>query len=268
MKPVTVSTLRDMKRAREPIACLTAYDFSFASLLDRCGVDLVMVGDSLGMVMQGHDSTLPVTMADAIYHTRCVARGVQRALIVGDLPFMSYQRNPEQALANAGRLMSRGGAQVVKLEGGAPMAETVRFLVERGIPVCGHLGLTPQAVHQLGGYKVQGREHAAAERIRADAQALVQAGASLLVLEAVPSELAATITREIDVPTIGIGAGVDTDGQVLVLQDMLGIYPRPSPKFSRNFMTGADSVESAIRAYVAAVKARSFPGPEHSFHAA
>ncbi len=268
MKPVTITTLREMKRTQTPIACLTAYDYSFASLLDRCGVDLVMVGDSLGMVMQGNDSTLPVTMADAIYHTRCVARGVQRALIVSDLPFMSYQRNAEQALANAGRLMSRGGAHVVKLEGGAPMADTVRFLVERGIPVCGHLGLTPQSVHQLGGYKVQGREQAAAEGIRTDALALAQAGASLLVLEAVPVELAATITRELDIPTIGIGAGTDTDGQVLVLQDMLGIYPRPSPKFSRNFMTGADSIEAAIRAYVAAVKSRTFPGPEHSFHAA
>jgi len=268
MKPITVATLREMKRAREPIACLTAYDYSFASLLDRCGVDLVMVGDSLGMVMQGNDSTLPVTMADAIYHTRCVARGVQRALIVGDLPFMSYQRNAEQALANAGRLMSRGGAQVVKLEGGAAMAETVRFLVERGIPVCGHLGLTPQSVHQLGGYKVQGREAGAAQRIRDDARALAQAGANLLVLEAVPAELAAAITGDLEIPTIGIGAGVDTDGQVLVLQDMLGIYPRPSPKFSRNFMEGVPSIEAAIRAYVAAVKARSFPGPEHSFHAA
>lgn len=267
MKPVTIATLREMKRAGEPIACLTAYDFSFGSLLDRCGVDLIMVGDSLGMVMQGHDSTLPVTLADAIYHTRCVARGVQRALIVGDLPFMTYQRNPEQALANAGRLMSRGGAQVVKLEGGAPMAETVRFLVERGVPVCGHLGLTPQSVHQLGGYRVQGREPAVAEQIRMDAKALAQAGASLLVLEAIPAELAGVITRELDIPTIGIGAGADTDGQVLVLQDMLGIYPRPSPKFSRNFMTGEDSIEAAIKGYVAAVKSRTFPGPEHSFRA-
>lgn len=268
MKPITVATLREMKRAREPIACLTAYDFSFASLLDRCGVDLIMVGDSLGMVMQGNDSTLPVTLADAIYHTRCVAKGVQHALIIGDLPFMSYQRNAEQALGSAGRLMSRGGAHVVKLEGGAPMADTVRFLVERGVPVCGHLGLTPQSVHQLGGYKVQGREHEAAQRIRADARALAQAGASLLVLEAVPAELAAAITRDLDIPTIGIGAGVETDGQVLVLQDMLGIYPRPSPKFSRNFMTGADSIEAAIRAYVGAVKDRTFPGPEHSFRSA
>ena len=268
MKPATVATLQDMKRKGEKIACLTAYDYSFASLLDRAGVDLIMVGDSLGMVIQGHDSTLPVSIAEMTYHTRCVARGVQRALLVADLPFMSYQRSPEQALDNAGRLMRRGGAHVVKLEGGAPMAATVRFLVERGVPVCGHLGLTPQSVHQLGGYRVQGRDADAAERLRTDARALADAGASLLVLEAVPAELARDITRDIAIPTIGIGAGVDCDGQVLVLHDMLGVYPRGSPKFARNFMNGADSIERAVRDYVAAVKARTFPGPEHSFHTA
>lgn len=264
MKPVTVATLKEMKRAGEKIACLTAYDYSFAALLDRAGVDLVMIGDSLGMVMQGHDSTLPVTLDDAVYHTGCVARGVERALIVSDLPFMSYQTSREQALTSAGRLMQAGG-EVVKLEGGEPMAETVRFITERGIPVCGHLGLTPQSVHALGGYKVQGKTDVAAERLRRDAKLLEQAGASLLVLEAVPAALAKQVTQELSIPVIGIGAGVDTDAQILVLHDMLGLYPRPSPKFSRNFMQGADSIEAAIKSYVDAVKSKTFPGPEHSF---
>ncbi len=267
MKPVTVATLQAMKQKGEKIACLTAYDYSFASLLDRAGVDLVMVGDSLGMVVQGHESTLPVSVAEMVYHTRCVARGVQRALLVADLPFMSYQRSPEQALDNAGRLMRRGGAHVVKLEGGEPMATTIRFLVERGVPVCAHLGLTPQSVHQLGGYRVQGRDADSAERLRRDARAVADAGASLLVLEAVPAELARGITQALAIPTIGIGAGVDCDGQVLVLHDMLGVYPRGSPKFSRDFMQGAGSIDDAVRGYVAAVKARTFPGPEHSFNA-
>jgi len=268
MKPVTVLTLRDMKRAGEKIACLTAYDYSFASLLDRAGVDLVMVGDSLGMVVQGHESTLPVSVAEMTYHNACVARGVKRALLVVDMPFMSYQQSREQALATAGRLMRRGGAHVVKLEGGEPMAETVHFLVERGVPVCAHLGLTPQSVHQLGGYRVQGRGEEAAERMRREAKILEQAGASLIVLEAVPAELGAAITQDLAIPTIGIGAGVDCDGQVLVLYDMLGIYPRPTPKFARNFMPGSASIEDAVKAYVAAVKSRAFPGPEHTFRQA
>ncbi len=266
MKPVTLATLKDMKRKGEKITCLTAYDYSFASLLDRAGIDMIMVGDSLGMVMQGHETTLPVSLADMVYHARCVTRGASRALIVVDMPFASYQESPPRAFASAGRLMQRGGAQVVKLEGGEPMAETVRFLVERGIPVCAHLGLTPQSVHQLGGYRVQGREASAAERLRHDARTLQQAGASLLVLEAVPAELARTMTAELEIPTIGIGAGPGCDGQVLVLHDMLGVYPRPSPKFSRNFMQGAASVEDAVKAYIAAVKSGTFPGPEHSFH--
>jgi len=266
VKPVTLTTLKEMKRRGEKITCLTAYDYSFASLLDRAGIDMIMVGDSLGMVMQGHETTLPVSLAEMVYHGRCVARGVSRALLIVDMPFTSYQESPQRAFASAGRLMQRGGAQVVKLEGGAPMAETVRFLVERGIPVCAHLGLTPQSVHQLGGYRVQGRETNAAERMRHDAVALQQAGASLIVIEAVPSELAKTMTAELDIPTIGIGAGPDCDGQVLVLHDMLGVYPRPSPKFSRNFMQGASSVEEAVKSYIAAVKSGTFPGPEHSFH--
>lgn len=268
MKPVTVARLREMKRAGEKIASLTAYDYSFASLLDRAGMDLIMVGDSLGMVIQGHDTTLPVSVADMVYHSRCVARGIERALLVVDLPFMSYQQSREQALANAGRLMRRGGAHVVKLEGGAAMVETVRFLTERGIPVCGHLGLTPQSVHQLGGYRVQGRDAAAGDRIRRDARALEDAGAAIIVLEAMPAELAKTVTAELGIPTIGIGAGPDCDGQVLVLHDMLGLYPRGSPKFARNFMHGAGSIDEAVKSYIAAVRARTFPGPEHSFHAA
>jgi 3-methyl-2-oxobutanoate hydroxymethyltransferase len=264
MKPVSIDALRDMKRSGQKITCLTAYDYSFASLLDRAGLDLIMVGDSLGMTMQGHATTLPVTLADMAYHCACVARGAARALVIGDMPFGSYQQSPAQAFENAARLM-QAGAQVVKLEGGAPMAATVRFLVERGIPVCGHIGLTPQSVHQLGGYRVQGRDEAGARRLREDAAALQEAGACLLVLEAVPAALARAISHELAIPTIGIGAGVDTDGQVLVLQDMLGLYPRPSPKFSKNFMPGTDGIEAAVRAYVEAVRARIFPGPEHSF---
>ncbi|MHB8348455.1 MAG: 3-methyl-2-oxobutanoate hydroxymethyltransferase [Acidiferrobacterales bacterium] len=263
---MTVTAIREMKRAHEKIACLTAYDYSFASLLERAGVDMMMVGDSLGMTMQGHESTLPVRMDDMVYHAACVARGASRALLIVDLPFLSYQVSPAQAMESAGRLMKDGGAQVVKLEGGAPMAETVRFLVERGIPVCGHIGLTPQSVHQLGGYPVQGRDGAAAHRIREDARLIQEAGASLLVLEAVPASLGAAVSAELEIPVIGIGAGVGCDGQVLVLQDMLGLYPRPSPKFSRNFMTGSASIEDAVRAYVEAVRSGTFPGPEHSFN--
>ncbi len=264
MKPVTLATLREMKAKGEKIACLTAYDYSFARLLDGAGMDLIMVGDSLGMVMQGHDSTLPVSVADMVYHARCAARGIQRALFVVDLPFMSYQQSPEQALMNAGRLMRKGGAQVVKLEGGAPMVPTVKFLTERGIPVCAHVGLTPQSVHQLGGYKVQGREEKAAEQIRKDAKALEAAGAGLIVLEAVPAALAKAISQDLTIPTIGIGAGADCDGQILVLQDMLGLSAR-TPKFVKNFMDGAGSIEQAVKNYVAAVKSRAFPGPEHTY---
>jgi len=264
VKPVTLATLREMKASGEKIACLTAYDYSFARVLDSDGVDLIMVGDSLGMTMQGHDSTLPVSVAEMVYHARCAARGIRRALFVVDLPFMSYQQSPEQALMNAGRLMRKGGAQVVKLEGGAAMVPTVKFLTERGIPVCAHVGLTPQSVHQLGGYKVQGRDEKTAEQIRNDAKALEAAGAGLIVLEAMPASLAKTITHELSIPTIGIGAGADCDGQILVLQDMLGLTPKP-PKFVKNFMDGAGSIEQAVKNYVAAVKSRNFPGPEHTY---
>jgi len=264
MKPVTLDTLREMKRAQQKITCLTAYDYSFASLLDRAGLDLVMVGDSLGMTMQGHATTLPVTLEHMAYHCACVARGVSRALVIGDLPFGSYQQGPAQAFDSAARLL-QAGAQMAKLEGGAPMVETVRFLVERGVPVCAHIGLTPQSLYQLGGYRVQGRDEAGARRLREDAVRLQEAGASLLVLEAVPAALARDISHALAIPTIGIGAGPDCDGQVLVLQDMLGLYPRPSPKFARNFMQGADSIEAAVQAYVEAVRGGTFPGPEHSY---
>lgn len=265
MTATTLLTLAKMKREGEKITCLTAYDYSFASLLDKAGIDAVMIGDSLGMVIQGHENTLPVTLDDAVYHSLCVTRGARRALRIGDLPFMSYQANREVALASAGRLMQEGGVQVVKLEGGEVMADTVRFLVDRGVPVCGHLGLTPQSVHQLGGYQVQGKDEASAQRILNDAIALQQAGARLLVLEAVPATLAKTITKELEIPTIGIGAGPDCDGQVLVLQDMIGIYPKHSPMFSRNFMQGTDSIEGAIRTYIEAVRSGEFPAAEHSF---
>ena len=257
-------TLQQMASRGEKIAVLTAYDASFATLCAEAGVEVLLVGDSLGMVLQGGTSTLAVTLHDMQYHTRCVAKGAGKAYIVTDMPFGSYQQSPEQAFRNASRLMA-AGAQMVKLEGGEVMAETVRFLVERGIPVCGHLGLTPQSVHQLGGYRVQGKDEAQAAQLLADAQALADAGASMLVLEMVPATLAKSITEQISILTIGIGAGVDCSGQVLVLHDMLGIYPGKSPKFVRNFMQGASSISEALVAYVNAVKDKSFPSTEHSF---
>lgn len=261
---VTRDTLLKMKRAGERIASLTAYDYACARLLDAAGVDVVLVGDSLGNVVQGQSTTVPVTLDDMVYHTRCVARGLERALLVADLPFLTYQESPEQALRSAGRLMKEGLAHMVKLEGGSAMAAAVAFLVERGVPVCGHLGLTPQAVHQLGGYKVQGRSEAAAARLRADALALQEAGAALLVLEAIPRALAAELTAQLDIPTIGIGAGAQCGGQVLVLQDMLGMNPQPA-RFVRNFLTGHDDLAAAIGAYVKAVKDGSFPAAEHGY---
>jgi len=243
---------------------LTCYDASFASLLDRAGVDVLLVGDSLGMVIGGHASTLPVTMDQMLYHVRAVAAGAARALIVADLPWGSYQESPSQAYANAARLMA-SGAQMVKTEGGAWLAPTVEFLVARGIPVCGHLGLQPQSVHRLGGYRAQGRTDASARQIAHDARMLVGSGIDLLVLEMVPATLGATLSSELSIPTIGIGAGPDCAGQVLVLYDMLGIYPGKPARFVRNFMTGNASIEAAVEAYVRAVKDRSFPAPEHSF---
>ena len=257
-KAVTLHRLREMHTAREPIAMLTCYDTSFARLLDAAGVDCLLVGDSLGMVLQGQASTLPVTLDEMAYHTRCVARGNRGAWLIGDLPFGSYQQGPAQALASATVLM-QAGAQMVKLEGGGWTAETVRFLVERGIPVCAHLGLTPQSVHALGGYRIQGRNDEAAATLLRHARELADAGAAMLVLELMPAAVAKQITDALDIPVIGIGAGVACSGQVLVLHDMLGITQGRLPRFVRNFMEGSAGIGDAITRYVADVKARRFP---------
>ncbi|MDD5249149.1 MAG: 3-methyl-2-oxobutanoate hydroxymethyltransferase [Rhodocyclaceae bacterium] len=264
-KPITLPELARMKKDGEKIAMLTAYDASFAALEDRCGVDVILVGDSLGNVMQGKTSTLPVTMEQMVYHTECVGHMAQRAMCVADLPFGSYQESKEQALRNAVRLLA-AGAEMVKLEGGEVMAETTHFLVARGIPVCAHIGLTPQSVHALGGYRVQGRGDEGAARMKADAQALEQAGAALMVLEMVPAQLAGEITQELKAcATIGIGGGKDCDGQVLVLHDMLGVYPGKKGRFVKDFMREAQSIDGAVIAYVKAVKEGSFPAPEHCY---
>lgn len=264
-KPVTLPELGRMKKDGDRIAMLTGYDASFAALEDRCGVDVILVGDSLGNVLQGKTSTLPVTMEQMVYHTECVGHMAQRSMVVSDMPFGSYHESREQAMRNAVRLLA-AGAEMVKLEGGQVMADTVHFLVERGVPVCAHIGLTPQSVHALGGYRVQGRDEAAATRMKADAQSLEQAGAALMVLEMVPASLAAEITKQLTAcATIGIGAGKDCDGQVLVLHDMLGIYPGKKGRFVKDFMAEAQSIEGAVKMYVAAVKDGSFPGSEHSY---
>jgi 3-methyl-2-oxobutanoate hydroxymethyltransferase len=256
---ITLTKLQAMKQAGERIVSLTAYDAGFARLLDAAGVEVVLVGDSLGMVLHGETDTLGVTMADMIYHSRLVARAVRRALIVTDMPYLSYA-TPAQALGNAGRLMREGGAEVVKLEGGAWLAETVQLLGRHGIPVCGHLGLTPQSIHKLGGYRIQGRDPAAAAAILEDARQLQQAGVVMLVLECVPAALAGQIKTELDIPVIGIGAGAECDGQVLVLQDMLGVSERV-PGFARDFLKDSGDIRAALRQYVEAVKAGTFPGP-------
>lgn len=261
---VNINTFAKMKQQGDKITWLTAYDYSFASLIDNAGVDAILVGDSLGMVMQGHDTPVPVSMEDSIYHTACVANGVKNAMIVGDLPFGSYQISKEQAYENAVRLM-QAGAHVIKLEGGELQVETIDFLCERGIAVCAHIGLTPQSVHKLGGFRVQGRGDDA-QRLIEDAKAVERAGASAVVLEAVPQSLAAEITKQLNIATIGIGAGPDCDGQVLVLQDMIGIYPKKSPKFCKDFMQEADSIGGAIEAYVKQVKDGTFPAEEHCFN--
>jgi 3-methyl-2-oxobutanoate hydroxymethyltransferase len=260
-KPVTLHRLREMHAAGEKIAMLTCYDAAFAQLLDAAGVDIVLIGDSLGMVLQGQSSTLPVTLDEMAYHTRCVARGNRSAWLLGDLPFGSYHESPAQAFASASALM-RAGAHMVKLECGAWAAPTVRFLVERGIPVCAHLGFTPQTVNALGGYRVQGRDEAGAQRLRDEARAMVEAGAQMLLFEMVPAALAREITASSAVPVIGIGAGVGVSGQVLVLHDMLDITPAHGgkrPRFVRNFMQGAASVQDAVQRYVSEVKAGTFP---------
>jgi 3-methyl-2-oxobutanoate hydroxymethyltransferase len=264
MPDVTLTTLHDLKRKGEKITMLTCYDATFAHVASQAGVEVLLIGDSLGMVLQGHDSTLPVVNDDIAYHVTCVKRGNKGALLIADLPFMAYA-TLEQALDNSAQLM-RAGAHMVKLEGGAWLAETVRQLHERGIPVCVHMGLTPQSVNVLGGYKVQGREHTQAQQMRDDALRLQEAGAAMLLLECVPDELGTEISRSVSVPVIGIGAGSGTDGQVLVLHDMLGLsLSGRMPKFVKNFMAGQADIPAALKAYVQAVKAVSFPSLEHGF---
>ena len=257
-KPLTLHGIREMHARGEPITMLTCYDASFARVLDEAGVDCLLVGDSLGMVLQGEASTVPVTLADMAYHTRCVAHGSRNAWIIGDLPFGSYQQSAAQAMESATVLM-QAGAQMVKFEGGGWTVETVRFLTQRGVPVCAHLGLTPQSVHALGGYRVQGRNDESAAVLKQHAVELAEAGAAMLVLELVPSALANEVTRAVSIPVIGIGAGKGCSGQVLVLHDMLGLTRGKLPRFVRNFMEGAASIDAAVRAYVGEVKARRFP---------
>jgi 3-methyl-2-oxobutanoate hydroxymethyltransferase len=260
----TLINLQQRASAGEKLAMLTAYDATFAAALEASGVDALLVGDSLGMVLQGQPSTLPVSLADMAYHTASVARGAPHSFIIADLPFGSYQASPMQAFDAAAQLMA-AGAHCVKLEGGAVMVETVAFLTTRGVPVCGHLGLLPQSVNTLGGYKVQGKSDAAAKLLIADALALQHAGAGMLVLEAIPATLGAEVTQALHIPTIGIGAGAACSGQVLVLHDMLGITAGKPPRFVRNFMPGADSIQAAVSAYVKAVKRGEFPAAEHGF---
>lgn len=261
--PVTLNTLRQLKAQGQKFACLTAYDASFSHAISQVGIEVILVGDSLGMVIQGHDSTLPVTLDDMVYHTRCVARGNQGSLLMADLPFMTYGDEPS-ALTSAAALM-RAGAHMVKLEGGRWLAPTVTSLRRNGIPCCLHMGLTPQSVHVFGGYKVQGRQESAAQQLLEDALILEQAGADLLLLECVPRQLADSLTQAAQVPVIGIGAGAGTDGQVLVLQDMLGLHHGKVARFVKNFLKGQDSVDAALRAYSEAVRLGHFPSFEHGF---
>ncbi len=263
MAKITTASLLNMKQQGEKISTITAYDASFAKLFDQAGIHAILIGDSLGMVLQGQDSTLPVTIDDMAYHTRCVKRGVEETLIIADMPFMSYA-SQEQALANAALLM-QAGASMVKMEGGAWLNDTISALVERGIPVCAHLGLTPQSVNILGGFKVQGRDDDKAQQIIADAKALEAAGAQLLVLECIPATLGEAITQALTIPTIGIGAGKDTDGQILVMHDALGIACNYMPKFSRNFLKDTGDIKKAVELYISEVSEGNFPGDEHIF---
>ena len=262
---VSINTLREMKVRGEKIACLTAYDVSFAQLLDNAGVDIVLVGDSLGMVIQGLDSTIPVTMDEMIYHGQIVSRGLQHAFLIMDMPFMS-DASTSQAVANAGRFMKECGANMVKLEGGADQRELVETLTRLGIPVCAHLGLQPQRVHKLGGYKVQGRDASSADKMLNDARVLEQAGADLLLLECVPDKLARKLAEQSKIPVIGIGAGNQTDGQILVLYDILGISAGHIPKFSKNYMQQAGSIQQSVEQFINEVKATTFPAEEHTFN--
>ena len=265
---ITANYLRELKNRHEKITVLTAYDASFTKHLEQAEVEVILVGDSLGMVMQGHDSTIPVTVDDMVYHTKMVSRAREKALLIADLPYHSYL-SKEDALKNARRLTDDAGADMVKLEGGGEFVAVADYIVKNGIPVCGHLGLLPQSVIELGGYKVQGREQKAADNIVEDAKALMNVGVEMVVLECIPQQLAKRITDEVDIITIGIGAGVDCSGQVLVLYDLLGITPGKRPKFSKDFLAELDgnkSITSAIKAYVKAVKSSTFPDEEHSFN--
>jgi len=263
-KPVTIKRLRDMHASGERIAMLTCYDASFAGVLDAAGVDVLLVGDSLGMVLQGGDTTLSVSMDDVVYHTRCVARGNDTAWVIADMPFGSYQESPEHAMRNAVRLM-QAGANMVKIEGGGWTEPIVRFLVDRGIPVCAHLGLTPQSVHTLGGYRIQGRGDEAVSILRGHAERLAAAGAEMLVLELVPAAVGKDLTAHLSMPVIGIGAGADCSGQVLVLHDMLGVTKTPRPRFVEDFLSDGGSIENAVRKYVHDVKHGLFPAIAHSY---
>lgn len=263
-RPVTLSRLQEMKSEQEKFTCLTAYDATFTHVMNAAGVETILVGDSLGMVIQGQDSTLPVSIDDMCYHVAAVKKGNSNAFILADMPFMSYSK-PELALDNAAKLM-QAGAQMVKLEGGAWLCDTVQLLSERGIPVCAHLGLTPQAVHKLGGYKLQGKDQAAADLIMQESLALVAAGADILLYECIPTALAKSLTEAVPVPTIGIGAGPHTDGQVLVMHDMLGANLGRRPRFVKNFLTDGRSIQEAFEAYVSEVKSQTFPAPEHGFN--
>ena len=264
MSRLSITAMQKMRDDGERIAMLTCYDASFAAALDAAGVDSMLIGDSLGMVLQGHETTLPVKLADVAYHTAAVVRGSKRAFVIADLPFGTYQESPAQAFASAAQLMA-AGAQMVKLEGGVEFSETVRFLTARSVPVCAHLGLTPQSVHALGGYRVQGRGAEAERRLIEDAVELEASGAGMLVLEAIPAKLGEQVTKRLKIPTIGIGAGVQCSGQVLVLHDMLDVFPGKKAKFVRNFMEGATSIADAVGRYVKAVKNGSFPAEEHTF---
>ncbi len=261
---LTLAYLADRAREGEKLVMLTCYDASFAAISEAAGVEMLLIGDSLGMVVQGRDSTLAVSLEDTEYHVRCVARAAKRAVVIADMPFGSFQESKERAFRSAARMMA-AGAGMVKLEGGATMVETTRFLVDRGIPVCAHIGLTPQSVHTLGGYKVQGKNADSADTLVADAKALEGAGAAIVLMEAMPAAVAKRVTQSLTVPTIGIGAGPDVSGQVLVVYDMLDIYPGRKARFVKNFLAGAPSVQAAIEAYVKAVKDKSFPAPEHCF---
>jgi len=264
-KQVTTRSLAERKRRGEKIVMVTAYDATFASILDKTDVDALLVGDSLGMVIQGKENTLPVTLDQMIYHTAAVSRAAKRAHVVGDMPFMSYQVSAEQAVESAGRLMQEGGAHAIKLEGGAEVVPAIERIVSAGIPVMGHIGLTPQSVHKMGGFRVQGKDSASAQRLLRDARALEQAGCYSMVLEGIPMQLAAQITERLSIPTIGIGAGAGCDGQVLVCYDLLGMAPDFSPKFLKKYDNLFDRIREAVGAFADEVREGSFPGVEHSF---